>query len=59
MGGLFIAVVMLFPNGLAGMWEAGRDRFRKFQTRKRPEILPAVSDDIPVSAEIAKTGGES
>ncbi|HAB55210.1 MAG TPA: urea ABC transporter permease subunit UrtC, partial [Cellvibrionales bacterium] len=45
MGGLFISVVMFFPNGLAGLWQDYghhiTDRF-KFITRlfKRKESLP-------------------
>jgi urea transport system permease protein len=59
MGGLFIAVVMLFPNGLAGIWEVTRDRFKKFQVHKRTQIAPGGSEAIAISAEVAKTGGES
>jgi urea transport system permease protein len=59
MGGLFIAVVMLFPNGLAGIWEVTRDRFKKFQAHKRTQIAPGGSEAIAISAEAAKTGGES
>lgn len=51
MGGLFIAVVMLFPNGLAGMWESAMTRFKKMQAQKRPTIAPAGSD---LPAEAAK-----
>jgi len=53
MGGLFIAVVMLFPNGLAGIWDLLRKRFKKRIPRSpsAPVAVPAV--------EFAKTGGES
>jgi urea transport system permease protein len=35
MGGLFIAVVMYFPNGLAGLWEShGRQALAKLLRRK-------------------------
>jgi urea transport system permease protein len=38
MGGLFIAVVMYFPNGLAGVWET---QSRKWLARRRAVIEPA------------------
>ncbi len=59
MGGLFIAVVMLFPNGLAGLWETARERFKKMKSQKRPEIPAITSVAVPVPADLAKTGGES
>jgi urea transport system permease protein len=34
MGGLFIAVVMLFPNGLAGIYESVSARFARFTTAR-------------------------
>jgi urea transport system permease protein len=53
MGGLFIAVVMLFPNGLAGIWDFIRSRFKKRTPRL---VTPAT----PVPAvPFAKTGTES
>ena len=56
MGGLFIAVVMLFPNGLAGIWESLRRRIPGLTTRsaKARRTLPSV-----VPAQLAKTGGKS
>ncbi len=54
MGGLFIAVVMLFPNGIAGIFDSIRSRFRK----PPQELVKAASSAAPV-AELAKTGGES
>lgn len=59
MGGLFIAVVMFFPNGLAGVWEAARDRFKKLQTRKKPEIAKVDEVAVSIDAEPVKTGGKS
>jgi len=55
MGGLFIAVVMFFPNGLAGLWQDYghhiTDRF-KFITRlfKRKESLPLDDTAKPETA---------
>jgi urea transport system permease protein len=54
MGGLFIAVVMLFPNGLAGIWETIRTRFGKRHADRQfaqKTAIPAV--------ELAETGGKS
>ena len=57
MGGLFIAVVMLFPNGLAGIWESVRDRFKK---RPGPAgVGVASSVAAAAGAELLKTGGKS
>lgn len=33
MGGLFMAVVLFFPNGLAGIWQSLRDSSRNLRTR--------------------------
>jgi len=55
MGGLFISVVMFFPNGLAGLWQDYghhiTDRF-KFITRlfKRKESLPLDDNTKPETA---------
>jgi urea transport system permease protein len=53
MGGLFIAVVMLFPNGLAGLWESHGHRWfawlkqalRPNEPTATPEPLPSVMKD--------------
>ncbi len=46
MGGLFIAVVVLFPNGLAGVWELVRKKaapgFERFRA-SRPLEAPALA----------------
>lgn len=48
MGGLFIAVVMLFPDGLAGVYDLGKRKagslLEKFRDRPRrpPEITPLI-----------------
>lgn len=48
MGGLFIAVVMYFPNGLAGLWQTqGKRLMDKLRGQSK---LPAA----PVAAEAAK-----
>jgi urea transport system permease protein len=41
MGGLFIAVVMYFPNGLAGVWET---QSRKWLARRRAPVAPVVAN---------------
>jgi urea transport system permease protein len=47
MGGLFITVVMFFPNGLAGIYEKYAKRFKflgKFsdsQPAKKADVMPA------------------
>jgi urea transport system permease protein len=43
MGGLFIAVVILFPNGLAGLWDTARVKFLKAKKRSTPKlVVPTV-----------------
>ncbi len=59
MGGLFIAVVMYFPNGIAGLWESHGKKLvarltgkaeRKPVTASRPAKSPvAASKDIPLT----------
>ncbi len=56
MGGLFIAVVMFFPNGLAGAWTSLRQRYGKRRTAAAPAPLPSLQS----SMELANpTGGKS
>jgi hypothetical protein len=44
MGGLFIAVVVLFPNGLAGLVEQLTQRFGPwFSKQRQPEAAPLVA----------------
>jgi urea transport system permease protein len=57
MGGLFIAVVMLFPDGLAGVWESIRTRFKRRLVRPTPVAMTAVA--VAAGVELAKTGGKS
>jgi hypothetical protein len=59
MGGLFIVVVMYFPNGLAGVIEQHREKFnsifqtmktvvtRWMQQRRPPAGSPPASVDVP------------
>lgn len=54
MGGLFIAVVMLFPNGLAGIYESVGARFKKRSPRKL-----APKTDAVAAVPLAETGGKS
>ena len=72
MGGLFIAVVMFFPNGLAGIWNKYAPRF-KFLRRLNlipdpktleAEIAPAVSvkeivPDVGTPSEQSSQGSKS
>jgi urea transport system permease protein len=56
MGGLFIAVVMFFPNGIAGLWESLSARFRKPKSTYTRTPIP----DVQANLALAKpTGGES
>ncbi len=58
MGGLFIAVVMLFPDGLAGIYESVRTRFFSKGTKeKATDKVPAVN--AAASVALAETGGKS
>jgi urea transport system permease protein len=50
MGGLFIAVVMYFPNGLAGLWDShGRQALAKLLRRTPPWRKPRVPRPKPKS----------
>ena len=50
MGGLFIAVVMYFPNGLAGLWEShGRKWLGKLSRKPAPLKAPAATAETPAS----------
>jgi len=42
MGGLFMAVVMFFPNGLAGLWD---------QHARKLKFMKRFYDDTPPEAE--------
>ena len=55
MGGLFIAVVVLFPNGLAGLWDLARKKIPPVFDKMR-NGRPLVSDGI---AEAAAKGEKS
>ncbi|MFB4390767.1 MULTISPECIES: urea ABC transporter permease subunit UrtC [unclassified Pseudomonas] len=48
MGGLFIVVVMYFPNGLAGLWEShGRKWLAVFKRRPLPAVVAAPGKPMP------------
>lgn len=48
MGGLFIVVVMYFPNGLAGLWEShGRKWLAVFKRRPLPAVVAAPGKPTP------------
>ncbi|HKO88904.1 MAG TPA: urea ABC transporter permease subunit UrtC [Burkholderiales bacterium] len=56
MGGLFIAVVMAFPNGLAGLWESHIQPW--LAKRKAKTTLPASPPPAaPLSGTTTKTPG--
>jgi urea transport system permease protein len=54
MGGLFIAVVVLFPNGLAGIWNTWRDKIAGIF--KKPKALPPAP--VPASADLVTLATE-
>jgi urea transport system permease protein len=63
MGGLFIAVVMLFPNGLAGLLVTLQQKWALRKQRRLAERPVIVDEDldasrIEASGKLAKTGGE-
>lgn len=48
MGGLFIVVVMYFPNGLAGLWDShGRQWLARLTRRKPPVVIVAAKPAEP------------
>ena len=54
MGGLFIAVVVLFPNGLAGIWESARRRGWPGLARLRRTVPASIESPLPAHAATAK-----
>lgn len=55
MGGLFIAVVMYFPNGLAGLWEShGRQALAKL-LRRKPVVRAPVKAEAKANTKILET----
>ncbi|SEN66166.1 urea ABC transporter permease subunit UrtC [Pseudomonas sp. NFACC39-1] len=55
MGGLFIAVVMYFPNGLAGLWDSyGRQALARW-LRRTPRRLPVDAPLPPPAPRIEPT----
>lgn len=56
MGGLFIGVVMYFPNGVAGLWETHGKKWLAKLGRKDKPALPAVKK---VSPAIPAAKGEN
>ncbi|MCC6707490.1 MAG: urea ABC transporter permease subunit UrtC [Gammaproteobacteria bacterium] len=64
MGGLFIAVVMLFPNGLAGLADSVRGAWQKWQARKAGQMTargaprtPAPPEDEPAAPTALRVKG--
>jgi len=60
MGGLFIAVVMYFPNGIAGLWEShGKKWLSKLTGGAGPGPLPATVKSAKTATQpITKTAAE-
>ena len=65
MGGLFIGVVMYFPNGIAGLWDShGKKMLPKILGRPMPDsaavstISPVAAVSIPATADIKLSGLE-
>jgi urea transport system permease protein len=52
MGGLFIAVVMYFPNGLAGVIDGYSRRTGRFFTKRRPAVDPVLNDPALAKDEV-------
>lgn len=51
MGGLFIAVVMYFPNGLAGLWEShGRQWLAGLKRKPAPTVVHTPAKPAVVTA---------
>lgn len=63
MGGLFIGVVMYFPNGIAGLWEShGKKLLEKLKggpARKPAPIVRPAASSHAASKEIHMTGLEA
>jgi urea transport system permease protein len=60
MGGLFIAVVMLFPNGLAGLtsqWREWRSRGPTAGAQRAPDALASAAPDEDSSLQPVSAGG--
>ena len=57
MGGLFIAVVMLFPNGIAGLWATFQERWAMAKHRRQTRQPEIAVEELGASG-IAKSGGE-
>ena len=59
MGGLFIAVVMFFPNGLAGLWVVVRERLPGLKRRVIRTAVSAATQSAVIPAKLANSeGGE-
>jgi urea transport system permease protein len=54
----FIAVVMLFPNGLAGIWVTLQQRLSLAKQRRQSQRPVIVVEEIQAPGKLAKTGGE-
>jgi urea transport system permease protein len=51
MGGLFIVVVMYFPNGIAGLWQShGLKWLGKLKRKPAPEAAPTAPPESPAAS---------
>lgn len=59
MGGLFISVVMFFPNGLAGIWDKLATKYGWFKDKaevaKKPEVSTSGVEAQVVLTETTET----
>ncbi|WP_047514458.1 urea ABC transporter permease subunit UrtC [Methylophilus sp. Q8] len=60
MGGLFIAVVMFFPSGLAGIWDKYATKYGWFKDKAQPVKKPEVStSEVEAQAVLTDTATET
>jgi len=60
MGGLFIAVVMFFPSGLAGIWDKYATKYGWFKEKAKPVKKPEVStSEVEAQAVLTDTATEA
>jgi urea transport system permease protein len=56
MGGLFIAVVVLFPNGIAGIWQNLSDKLGgKFTAHRKEPVAAEIIAPVALETETSKT----
>jgi urea transport system permease protein len=57
MGGLFIVVVMFFPDGLAGVWEKYSRKFKFFKQKSGVIATVATSKITKNDTDVTNTEG--